>query len=62
MVCVPSGVTEVEKRAVRNHTGRRQDSISDGRAGCFATIGAGIDISKPDGTMVIDIERRYYRY
>ena len=35
MVCVPSGVTEVEKRAVREgDAGRRQGCISDGRTGC----------------------------
>ena len=42
MVCVPSGVTEVEKRAVR------EEPVA-------AAIGAGIDIAQPDGVMVIDI-------
>lgn len=56
MVCVPSGVTEVEKRAVR------EAAVSAGGKDVFlmeepvaAAIGAGIDISKPDGVMVIDI-------
>lgn len=56
MVCVPSGVTEVEKRAVR------EAAIEAGGKDVFlmeepvaAAIGAGLDISKPDGTMVIDI-------
>jgi len=56
MVCVPSGVTEVEKRAVREAT------LQAGGKDVFlmeepvaAAIGAGLDISKPDGTMVIDI-------
>lgn len=56
MVCVPSGVTEVEKRAVR------EAAVEAGGKDVFlmeepvaAAIGAGIDISKPDGTMVIDI-------
>jgi len=56
MVCVPSGVTEVEKRAVR------EAAVEAGGKSVFlmeepvaAAIGAGLDISKPDGTMVIDI-------
>jgi len=56
MVCVPSGVTEVEKRAVR------EAALQAGGKAVFlmeepvaAAIGAGIDISKPDGVMVIDI-------
>ena len=56
MVCVPSGVTEVEKRAVR------EAALQAGGKAVFlmeepvaAAIGAGIDISKPDGVMVIDV-------
>ena len=56
MVCVPSGVTEVEKRAVREAAtqagGKDVYLIEEPVA---AAIGAGIDISKPDGVMVIDI-------
>jgi len=56
MVCVPSGVTEVEKRAVKEAAyqagGKDVYLIEEPVA---AAIGAGIDISKPDGTMVIDI-------
>lgn len=56
MVCVPSGVTEVEKRAVK------EAAVQAGGKSVFlmeepvaAAIGAGIDISKPDGVMVIDV-------
>lgn len=56
MVCVPSGVTEVEKRAVREAAtqagGKNVFLIEEPVA---AAIGAGLDISKPDGVMVIDI-------
>lgn len=56
MVCVPSGVTEVEKRAVREATmqaGGKEVFLMEEPVA--AAIGAGLDISKPDGTMVIDI-------
>ncbi len=56
MVCVPSGVTEVEKRAVKEAAtqagGKNVFLIEEPVA---AAIGAGLDIAKPDGTMVIDI-------
>ena len=56
MVCVPSGITEVEERAVidagRQAGARRVYLIEEPVA---AAIGAGIDISKPDGHMVVDI-------
>lgn len=55
-VCVPSGVTEVEKRAVEDATrqagARKVDIIEEPIA---AAIGAGIDISRPCGTMIVDI-------
>lgn len=56
MVCVPSGVTEVEKRAVREAA-----EVAGGKAVYLmeepvaAAIGAGLDISEPDGKMVIDL-------
>ena len=56
MVCVPSGVTEVEKRAVREaaqQAGGKDVFLMEEPVA--AAIGAGIDISRPDGTMVIDI-------
>jgi len=56
IVCVPSGVTEVEERAVIDATiqagARRAHLIEEPIA---AAIGAGIDISKPYGSMVVDI-------
>ncbi len=56
VVCVPSGVTEVEKRAVIDATIQAGASkvrlIEEPIA---AAIGAGIDISRPSGCMVIDI-------
>lgn len=56
MVCVPSGVTEVEKRAVKEAAtqagGKNVFLIEEPIA---AAIGAGLDIVKPDGTMVIDM-------
>lgn len=55
-VCVPSGVTEVERRAVEDATrlagARYVETIEEPIA---AAIGAGIDISKPCGSMVVDI-------
>ena len=56
MVCVPTGVTEVEKRAVEEATrqaGAREVYIIE--EPIAAAIGAGIDISQPHGNMVIDI-------
>ena len=55
-VCVPSGVTEVEKRAVEDATyaaGAREVSIIE--EPIAAAIGAGIDISRPCGNMIVDI-------
>ncbi|MFX4262646.1 rod shape-determining protein [Pelotomaculum propionicicum] len=56
MVCIPSGVTGVEERAVR------QAAIQAGAKEAYlieeplaAALGAGLDISQPSGTMVIDI-------
>lgn len=56
MVCVPTGVTEVEKRAVEEATreaGAREVYIIE--EPIAAAIGAGMDISLPNGNMVIDI-------
>lgn len=56
IICVPSGVTEVEKRAVLDATmeagGGKPFLIEEPIA---AAIGAGLDITKPDGNMIIDI-------
>lgn len=56
MVCVPSGVTEVEKRAVREaatQAGGKDVFLME--EPIAAAIGAGLDIGSPDGIMVIDI-------
>ena len=56
MVCVPSGITEVEERAVIDagrQAGARRVYLIE--APVAAAIGAGIDITKPDGHMVVDI-------
>ncbi len=56
MVCVPSGVTEVEKRAVSeaaSMAGAKEVYLME--EPIAAAIGAGLDIMRPDGVMVIDI-------
>ncbi|SFG24585.1 rod shape-determining protein MreB [Lachnospiraceae bacterium C7] len=55
-VCVPSGVTEVERKAVEDATynaGAREVKIIE--EPIAAAIGAGIDIAKPCGNMIVDI-------
>lgn len=56
VICVPSGITEVEKRAVRDsaeHAGGKEVYlISEPMA---AAIGVGIEIEHPIGNMIIDI-------
>lgn len=55
-VCVPSGVTEVEKKAVEDATyqaGAKEVAIIE--EPIAAAIGAGIDISRPCGNMIVDI-------
>ncbi|MGN0687705.1 MAG: rod shape-determining protein [Oscillospiraceae bacterium] len=56
VLCVPSSITDVERRAVV------EAALSAGARKVYlieepiaALIGAGIDISKPNGTMVVDI-------
>ena len=56
VICVPSGVTEVEKRAVE------EASLSAGAKEVFiveepmaAAIGAGLPVEEPTGSMVVDI-------
>ena len=56
MICVPSCVTEVEKKAVidaANHAGARKVYLIE--EPIAAAIGAGIDIGKPYGSMILDI-------
>ena len=55
-ICVPSGVTEVEKKAVEEATfaaGAREVHLIEEPVA--AAIGAGIDIAKPCGNMIVDI-------
>ena len=55
-ICVPSGITEIERKAVEEATyqaGAREVSIIE--EPIAAAIGAGIDISKPCGNMIVDI-------
>ena len=56
MICIPSQVTEVEKRAVidaASQAGARKVYLIE--EPIAAAIGAGIDISRPCGNMVVDI-------
>jgi len=56
LICVPSGITEVEERAVIDagiQAGARRAYLIEEPVA--AAIGAGIDITKPDGHMVVDI-------
>ncbi|MBS5651847.1 rod shape-determining protein MreB [bacterium 210917-DFI.7.65] len=56
IICVPSGITEVEERAVIDagiQAGARSVYLIEEPVA--AAIGAGIDIAKPDGHLIIDI-------
>ncbi|MBQ3185571.1 MAG: rod shape-determining protein MreB [Clostridia bacterium] len=56
VVCIPSIITEVEERAVTDaclQAGAKRVFLIEEPVA--AAIGAGIDISKPDGNMVVDI-------
>ncbi|MBQ0025182.1 MAG: rod shape-determining protein [Bacteroidales bacterium] len=56
IVCIPSGSTEVEKRAVRDaseHSGGRDvQMIFEPMA---AALGIGLDVTAPSGNMIVDI-------
>lgn len=55
-VCVPSRVTEVEKKAVEDaayQAGAREVAVIE--EPIAAAIGAGVDITKPCGNMIVDI-------
>jgi rod shape-determining protein MreB len=56
VICVPSGITEVEKRAVRDsakHAGAREVFlVAEPMA---AAIGVGLPVDQPSGNMIIDI-------
>lgn len=56
VVCIPSGGTTVEKRAVIEaclHAGAREAFLIE--EPLAAALGAGLDISRPNGHMVVDI-------
>ena len=56
MICIPSGVTEVEKRAVHDaarSAGAKYVSLID--EPMAAAIGAGLPVSEATGSMVVDI-------
>ncbi|NLM21038.1 MAG: rod shape-determining protein MreB [Peptococcaceae bacterium] len=56
IVCIPSGVTEVEERAVKQaayNAGAGKVKVVE--EPFVAALGAGLDISGPEGNMVIDI-------
>ena len=56
IICIPSGVTDVERRAVREAAvaagGRRVSIIEEPMA---AAIGANLPVTEPTGSMVVDI-------
>lgn len=56
VVCVPTGVTEVEERAVEEATsdaGARETYLME--EPMAAAIGAGLKVGDPSGTMIVDI-------
>ncbi len=56
VICIPSGITEVEKRAVMDsaeHAGAKEVWLI--HEPMAAAIGIGIDVMEPEGNMVIDI-------
>ncbi len=56
LICCPSNITQVEKNAIKEaaeRTGAKKVFLDDEPK--VAAVGAGLDISKPSGNMVIDI-------
>src|SRR5262245_56242630 len=56
VICVPNGITEVEKRAVRESAesaGAREDYLME--EPMAAAIGAGLPVTEPVGNMIVDI-------
>lgn len=56
VICIPSGITAVERRAVKEATensgAKRVNIIEEPMA---AAIGAGLPVSEPQGSMIVDI-------
>lgn len=56
VICIPSGITEVEKRAVKDSAERSGAKevylIHEPMA---AAVGIGIDVTQPQGNMIVDI-------
>lgn len=55
-ICVPSGITEIERKAVEEATyqaGAREVFLVD--EPIAAAIGAGVDVTKPFGNLIVDI-------
>ncbi len=56
VICIPSGVTDVERRAVRDSAEHANASeVHLIQEPIAAAIGIGIDISEPRGNMIVDI-------
>jgi rod shape-determining protein MreB len=56
VICIPSGITEVEKRAVKDsaeHAGAKEVYLIP--EPMAAAIGIGVDVMEPKGNMIIDI-------
>src|SRR5690554_3910442 len=56
VICVPSGITEVEKRAVREsaeQAGAREVFLI--KEPMAAAIGAGLPIAEPSGNLIVDV-------
>lgn len=55
-ICIPSGTTEIEKKAIEEATyqaGAREVFLAD--EPIAAAIGAGVDVTKPFGNLIVDI-------
>ncbi|NLA05113.1 MAG: rod shape-determining protein [Firmicutes bacterium] len=55
IICIPSGVTEVEKRAVLDATGQAAREAYLVEEPMAAAIGAGLPVEEPTGSMIVDI-------
>lgn len=58
VICIPSGITQVEKRAVRESANRQKIRAREVRLiyePMAAAIGVGIDVKLPKGNLIVDI-------